>query len=227
MEGGGPTLTCISWKQNNLGGVYLRYFYEDVGLDQEDLPYVIRMDTCDFPATPVSYPRGSQPSPGPPPKRQATNASQTVKAADDPIWVRDPRTTSQGYVLMPLESGSPGTYNATLSLSNLDRLQDVSIVDGAGDLVWNMTAGAAFVNGQSMQYKVQDDTQNLFVAAKASTSVSVSAAFTATSVPQATTSSKSSAARRSGGVCAPGLLAGVVLGIIWVLREFQGGHESF
>lgn len=84
------------------------------------------------------------------------------------------------------------------------------------DWFGNSTAGAEFVNGQSsLQYKVQDDTQDLFVAAKAATSVSVSAAFTATSVPQAN-SSVSSAAMRSGGVYALGLLAGVVVVIIWV-----------
>ena len=211
MEGGGPTVTCISWYQNNLGGVYLRYFYEDVGLNRDNMPYVIRMDTCDFPATPVSYPRGSEPRPHP--KRQTS----TIKAADSPLWVRDPRTKSEGYVLMPLEAAGPGTYNATLSLSNVESLRDVSVVDGAGGLVWNGTAGAAFVSGQSvgLQYRVQDDTQDLFVAAKAATSVSVSAAFTATGVPQAT-SSPSSAARRSGGLYGPGLLAGVVVGVMWV-----------
>lgn len=216
MEGGGPTLTCVSQYQNNLGGVYLRYFYRDLGLRQDE-PYVIRMDTCDFPATPVSYPQGSKPQPHP--KRQAANnGGKTVKAAHNPLWVRDPRTEAEGYVLMPLESGGRGTYNGTLSLSSLERLEDVSILDGAGGLVWDST-GAAFVSGQStsLQYQVQDDTQNLFVAAKAATSASVSAAFTATSVPQAT-SSQSSAAMRSRGGYAPGLLAGVpvVIGILWV-----------
>ncbi len=215
MEGGGPTVTCISWYQNNLGGVYLRYFYEDVPVNREKQPFVIRMDTCDSPATPVSYPRGTEPSPHP--KRQTNSSGQTVKAADNPLWVRDPRTKSEGYVLMPIESSGPGTYNGTLSLSSLQGLEDVSIVDGAGGLVWNSTAGAAFVNGQTtLQYKVQDDTQDLFVAAKAATSVSVSAAFTATSVPQATSSSVSSAAMRGDGVFAPGLLVGVVVGILWV-----------
>ncbi|KAK4032359.1 hypothetical protein C8A01DRAFT_20551 [Parachaetomium inaequale] len=207
MEGGGPTLTCISWYQNNLGGIYLRYFYDDVGLTQ-DQPYVIRMDTCDFPAKPVSYAQGSEPRPHPK-KRQ----ERTVKAADSPLWVRDPRSTdSEGYVLMPLEPAGPGTYNGTLSLSNLDSLEDVSIVDGAGGLVWNSTGA---MSGQSsLQYEVLDDTQDLFVAARAATSVSVSAAFTATSVPQATGTS-SSGAMRSGGGCAPGLLAaGVAVGII-------------
>jgi len=213
MEGGGPTLTCISWYQNNLGGVYLQHFYDDVGLNKENQPFVIRMDTCDFPPRPVSYQRGTEPDPHP--KRQA-NDGQIVTAADSPLWVRDPRTESEGYVLMPLESSGPGTYNGTLSLSNLESLENISIVDGAGGLVWNSTARAEFVNGQSsLQYKVQDDTQDLFVAAKAATSVSVSAAFTATSVPQAN-SSVSSSAMRSGGVYALGLLAGVVVGIIWV-----------
>ena len=212
MEGGGPTLTCISWYQNNLGGIYLRYFYDDLDLKQ-DQPYVIRMDTCEFPATPVSYARGSEPRPHPK-KRQ----ERTVKAADNPLWVRDPRSTnSEGYVLMPLESGGPGTYNGTLSLSNLDSLEDVSIVDGGGGLVWNSTG--AIINGQSsLQYTVQDDTQDLFVAARAATSVSVSAAFTATSVPQATGTPSSAGMRGGGGGYAPGLLgAGVVVGVImWV-----------
>lgn len=206
-------MTCISWYQNNLGGVYLRYFYEDVGLNRDNMPFVIRMDTCNFPATPVSYPRGSEPRPHP--KRQTTS---TIKAADNPLWVRDPRTKSEGYVLMPLEAAGPGTYNATLSLSGAESLRDVSVVDGAGGLVWNGTsAGAAFVSGQnvSLQYKVLDDTQDLFVAAKAATSVSVSAAFTATGVPQAT-SSPSSAARRGGGVYGPSFLVGVVVGVVWL-----------
>lgn len=214
MEGGGPTVTCIAWYQNNLGGVYLRGFYDDLGLQQGD-PYVIRMDTCDFPATPVSYPRGSEPRPHP--RRQA-NGGRTVTAADDPLWVRDPRTDSEGYVLMPLESGGPGMYNGTLSLSSLEGLEDISILDGAGGLVWSSAGAAAFVNGQSsLQYEVQDETQDLFVAAKAATSVSVSVAFTATSVPQATsTSSTSSAAMRRGGGLAPSLLAGVAVAIICV-----------
>ena len=222
MEGGGPTVTCISWYQNNLGGVFLRNFYDDLGLKQDD-PYVIRMDTCNFPATPVSYPRGSEPRPHP--RRQTDGGQQTVQAAHDPLWVRDPRTKSEGYVLMPLEASGPGTYNATLSLSEADRLEDVSIVDGAGGLVWPRDSSAgvssSFANGQqrSLQYQVQDDTQDLFVAAKAATSVSVSAAFTATSVPQATTTPSDSAApalMRSGGMYARSLLVGVLVGIVWV-----------
>ncbi|KAH6855796.1 hypothetical protein B0I37DRAFT_411761 [Chaetomium sp. MPI-CAGE-AT-0009] len=219
MEGGGPTVTCISWYQNNLGGVYLRYFYKDLGLKQDD-PYVIRMDTCNFPATPVSYAQGTEPQPHP--RRQAdgdgSGGGQTVQAAHDPLWVRDPRTESQGYVLMPLEASGPGTYNATLSLSNPDSLEDVSIVDGAGGLVWDSTAGGAppLADGRrTLQYSVLDDTQDLFVAARAATSVSVSAAFTATSVPQVGSSGAASlASLRGGGVCVLGFVAAVVFGIM-------------
>lgn len=220
MEGGGPTVTCISWYQNNLGGVYLRYFYEDLGLKQDD-PYIIRMDTCNFPATPVSYPQGSEPRPHPRRQTDDGKQQQTVHAAHEPLWVRDPRTKSEGYVLIPLEAGGPGTYNATLSLSNLARLEDVSIVDGSGGLVWESNAAgsssSSFTNGQrSLQYKVQDDTQDLFVAAKAATSVSVSAVFTATNVAQATTVPDSAASRSmcGDGVYARGLLVGVVVGVV-------------
>lgn len=213
-------MTCISWYQNNLGGVFLRNFYDDLGLKQDD-PYVIRMDTCNFPATPVSYPRGSEPRPHP--RRQTDGGGQhTVQAAHDPLWVRDPRTKSEGYVLMPLEASGPGTYNATLSLSKADRLEGVSVVDGAGGLVWDGAGGSSFADGQrSFQYQVHDDTQDLFVAAKAATSVSVSAAFAATSVPQATATTPSDSAAsglmHSGGVFPKGLLVGVVVGIImWV-----------
>jgi hypothetical protein len=62
-------------------------------------------------------------------------------------------------MLMPLEAGGPGTYNGALSLSNSAGLEDICIVDDAGDLVWD-GSNAAFVNGQSsLQYDVLDDTQ--------------------------------------------------------------------
>jgi hypothetical protein len=108
-------------------------------------------------------------------------------------------------------------YNGTLTLSNLDKLEDVAIVDGAGGLVWNSTGAGAFSGGQSsLQYQVLDDTQDLFVAARAATSVSVSAAFTATSVPQASTSSPSGAMGRGGGFARGLLVAGVAVGLMGV-----------
>lgn len=207
LEGGGPTLTCISWYQNNLGGVLLKSFYADVGLNRAGLPYVIRMNTCNFPATPVSYSRGSEPRPHP--KRETTS----VKAAEKPLWVRDPRGKGEGFVVMPIEPSSAGTYNGTLTLSNSDKLKEIAILDSSGDVVWEgKDVGYAGGKINGLQYKVVDDTQDLFVAARAESSVAVSAEFTATTVPQPTGSSR--AGRLKGYV--PGVVVGVGFAMMWV-----------
>jgi hypothetical protein len=182
MEGGGPTITCISKYQNNLGGTYLRWFYADIGGPGglvQDAPYIIRMDTCDFPATPISYPEGSQPS-LPLPKRQATGGF-TMQGDGDALWMRDPRSESEGFVIMPLSPSGRGSYNGTLSISDTSRLTNISIIDDGGELLWKISE--PWVKGQGskeVQYEVQDDTQDLCVVAKADRSVDVSATFTAT-----------------------------------------------
>jgi len=136
-----------------------------------------------------------------------------MKAPENPLWFRDPRSNSECFILISLEAGGPGIYTGTLPLPNLAGLDNICIVDDSSDLVWNGSA-AAFVNGQrSLQYEVLDDIQQLCVAAKASTSVSVNASFTATGVSKATSSS---AAVPSAGVYFPSLLGGVAVGIMWV-----------
>jgi len=91
---------------------------------------------------------------------------------------------------MPIENASPGTYNATLSLSESNKLKDIAILDTSGDIVWE-GKDVEFASGKvnNLQYKVVDNTQDLFVAARAESSLVVTAEFTATSVPQATGSS--------------------------------------
>ena len=212
LEGGGPTLTCISWYQNNLGGILLKAFYTDAGLNRAGLPYVIRMNTCDFPEAPVSYPRGSEPRPHPPRSKRET---VSVKAAEKPLWVKDPRSEAEGgFVVMPIEAAAPGTYNATLSFSGSDKLKDVAILDSAGDVVWEVKNGG-FSGGKiaGLEYKVTDDTQDLFVAARAESSVSVTAEFAATSVPQATGTSGVGSLRCGRGV----FVSGIVLALMWGL----------
>jgi len=214
LEGGGPTLTCISWYQNNLGGVLLKAFYADTGLNRAGMPYVIRMNTCDLPATPVSYPRGSEPRPHP--KRDTTT---TVKAMEKPLWVKDPRSQEKGkgegggFILMPIENASPGTYNATLSLSESNKLKDIAILDTSGDIIWE-SKDVEFVSGKvnNLQYQVVDNTQDLFVAARAESSVVVTAEFTATSVPQATGSS--GAGRLRGCVWGVVLMVGMIFAVL-------------
>jgi hypothetical protein len=196
LEGGGPTLTCISWYQNNLGGILLKYFYADAGLNRDGMPYVIRMNTCNFPKEPESWPRGSQPTPRPPSKRDTVS----VQAAEQPLWIKDPRGQGDaGFVIMPIERAAAGTYNATLTLSGSDKLRDISILDAAGDVIWE-GKDVDFSGGRltGLQYSVADDTQDLFVAASAESSVSVTAEFSATSVPQANTGSSGAGRLRCG-----------------------------
>jgi hypothetical protein len=139
-----------------------------------------------------------------------------MTAAQEPLWVRDPRTGSEGYILMPLEAGSAGTYNGTLEFSNTESLEDVCIIDGAGVLVWQ-SPKTSIDDESNVQYQIQDDTQDLFVAAKASKSLSVSASFTAHSVSPASSSSVSASRERMGpNLYLSGLLSGIAFGIIWV-----------
>ena len=210
MEGGGPTLTCIARYQNNMGGIYLQRFYADVGGLAQNAPFVIRMDTCDYPATPVSYPQGQQP---PMSKRQATSGL-SMQGAEAPVWVRDPRTESEGYVFMPLSDSSPGNYSGTLSFSDTAGLQDISIVDGSGELLWNNT-GTWISGTRDVKYQVQDDTQDLCVAAKAVRSVDVSASFTATAVLAKASGGPASGAWVGSRVRAWSVVGGVLVGVWW------------
>ncbi|KAK0738762.1 hypothetical protein B0T18DRAFT_394991 [Schizothecium vesticola] len=84
MEGGGLTLTYISWYQNNLGGVYLRCLCEDLGLAQ-DQHFVIRVDTCDFPAIPANYPQRTEPQSPIPGSKCQLNSGRSTKATEDPL----------------------------------------------------------------------------------------------------------------------------------------------
>jgi hypothetical protein len=214
MEGGGPTITCISWYQNNLGGVYLRQFNADLGGFAQGAPFVIRMDTCDLPAMPVSYPIGTQPS-IPPSKRQATAGGLNMQGARAPLWVRDPRTQSEGFVFMPLSDSKPGIYNGTLGFSNTAGLEDIAILDGSGGSLWNNT-GTWISGTRDVQYQVQDESQDLFVAAKASKSVSVSASFSATGIVRASSSSSSaSRAHTWSRRCTVCITGGILIGIMW------------
>lgn len=182
------------------------------------------MSSAWTPATSPPHPSATRedPNPAPIPDAKPTAADNTPSK---------PPTTPSGF-----ETRAPNPKatcscrsrpagrgrTTTLSLSKADRLEGVSVVDGAGGLVWDGAGGSSFADGQrSFQYQVHDDTQDLFVAAKAATSVSVSAAFAATSVPQATATTPSDSAAsglmHSGGVFPKGLLVGVVVGIImWV-----------
>jgi hypothetical protein len=60
----------------------------------------------------------------------------TMQGADPALWMRDPRTKDAGFVLMPLSEPVSGRSNCTLSFSNTAGVEDISIVNGSGELVW-------------------------------------------------------------------------------------------
>ncbi|KAF2821079.1 hypothetical protein CC86DRAFT_427235 [Ophiobolus disseminans] len=208
LEGGGPTLVCISWYQNILGGSYLRYFYSDVSL-ASNAPFVIRMDTCAFPSTPVSFPQGQQPAV--PVKRQLTPDAPIIRGAAPALYVRDPISEDHGFVFMPLAPGTPGRYNGTLGFSETLGLSDISIIDGAGDVVWKFN-GTWISGTRDVAFDVKDDTQDLSVAARVARSVSIGASFTATGVAGSKTA-VGDGGRRSVGVV--WVWVGVLVGVLW------------
>ena len=164
------------------------------------------MDTCDFLAAPVSYPQGQQP----PVKRQVSG----MQGIETPLWVRDPRSEEPaGFVFMPLGTGSPGTYNGTLGFSDTSALSDFSVIDGGGGVVWNNTG--TWVSGVSdINFEVQDETQDLCVAAKAARSVDVSVSFTATEMVARASGVSGASLERS--VSRWSVFGGVLIGIWWI-----------
>ncbi|KAK5684741.1 hypothetical protein LTS10_002815 [Elasticomyces elasticus] len=177
MEGGGPTLTCIAWYQNGLGGAYLQNFYRDLSLEQND-PFIIRMDTCDFPAEPVSYPAGQEPA--------SLALKRDLSSLD---WLPVPSRGIGGYTIRPISNSSGGPHNA--------------IVDGGGTAYWTAEA-----NGTStkftVSYDMDEDVADAFLAIAAASSISISADFTATQPPleemsSTTTSSAPTATSSAAG----------------------------
>ena len=179
-EGGGPSLTCVAWYQNGLGGIYLQRFYADLGLKQDD-PFVIRMDTCDLPSQPVSYPAGEEPT-----------LPMNKRAVEDPSWFDvSSRHSNYGFIIAPLSDISAGSHEGTLDFLDATVGVRAAVVDGSGNSYW--TLGDDFdENGDpvSVAYVLDDDVDGAFLAVAATSSVAISADFTTTEPIDAAPTSK-------------------------------------
>ena len=189
----------------------MNLFYQDLGLKQND-PFVIRMDTCDFPASPVSYEKGQEP---PLLRLRQSSGDLNMEGSEVAQWVRDPRSESEGYVIFPLEASETGDYTGTVALSSNDSLTDVCLIDSSGETLWN--SPGTWTNGDTaLQYRVQDGTQDLFVAAKASTTVSINASFTSTRSSPSPSPSRSQSRRSiSFDGYASAISGGISFWILW------------
>lgn len=209
MEGGGPTLACISWYQNGLGGAYLQQFYRDVNLTKGS-PFVLRLDTCDFPASPTSFPNNQLP---PPPQKREADWKDGGDLSDlggkyPTHWFPDPHSEADGFLVIPLMNIGTGLFGGDLTIATNDTLNDVCIIDAAGETLWS--SPGTWASQVNAQYQVQDDTQDMFVAARASAMVDVTATLSQTAVPFKSTSS-SSAVMSSSTTATTGLLMSFVL----------------
>lgn len=189
-EGGGPSRTCVAWYQNGLGGNYLNLFYLDLNLQQGD-PFVIRMDTCDFASEPVSYPASEIPA-----------LPVDKRAVDNPDWFNvSSRNSNYGYIIRPLSNISAGSHEGTLAfLGSTDGIR-AAVVDGSGDSYWTLGNDTA-ENGVpvSVSYALDSNVDDAFLAIAATSSIAISADFTATEpiAAAATTSTNSESTASSG-----------------------------
>ena len=160
-EGGGPSVTCVAWYQNGLGGVYLQRFYADLNLKQDD-PFVIRMDTCDLPSQPVSYPAGEEPA-----------LPVNKRAVDDPTWFNvSSRHSNYGFILGPLSDVSAGSHTGTLAFLDSTVGVRAAVVDGSGNSYWTLGDDFAENGGPvSVAYALDDNVDDAFLAIEATNSV--------------------------------------------------------
>ncbi|KAJ6489809.1 hypothetical protein C8R45DRAFT_1138574 [Mycena sanguinolenta] len=190
LEGGpGSHLMCISWKQNSgLQGPLIRRYRAFYNLQPND-QFVVRMGSCTGASSGLQN-RGDSNDDSP--SVAAGPDGDTVLSSGSTWWIADPRangTNNAGFVVIPLSNITAGTYNCTLSFSNLDHLESLDILDGDGWAYWSQSAPFSAPDF-APSFSV-NDSDDLVVAAAAAQSVSVSASIEATLLPKA-----SSAANR-------------------------------
>lgn len=197
----------------------LQGFYRDHGLVQGD-PFIIRMKTCDFPSEPVSYPVGHAPD---------MLTARDIRKTSWPGFFPDLRHGSGGYILEAIDDATQGLHSGSMNFSNVQALTDVAIVDGAGFTHW-VPAEDISPAGVSVTYELDVDREDLFLAAGATSSISISADFTATS-PGAVraTSTANAGTPMARGVRAIGMgyvIVSVLAYAIWNLQSLLKLHSS-
>jgi hypothetical protein len=198
-EGGGPSLTCVAWYQNGLGGIYLQRFYADLSLKQDD-PFVIRMDTCDLPSQPVSYPAGEEPA-----------LPVNKRAVDDPSWFNvSSRHSNYGFIIGPLSNISAGSHEGTLAFLDSTVGVKAAVVDGSGNSYWTLGDDFAENGGPvSVAYVLDDDVDDVFLAVAATGSVAISADFTTTEPIDAAPTAKAPSSDSVSAAGASARVAGI------------------
>jgi len=194
--------------------MYLQQFYADLALQEGD-PFVIRMDTCDFSPEPVSYLASDLPA-----------LPVNKRAVDDPSWFNvSSRHSNYGFIIGPLSNISAGSHEGSLAFLDSTDSVRAAVVDGSGNSYWTLADDFAESGGQvSVSYVLDDDVEDAFLAVAATSSVAVSADFTATEpvnaaptamAPSSDLLSAASARARSAGI-AQRVLAAVMVTVVLV-----------
>lgn len=210
---------CISEYQNSrLQGPMINCYREFYNL-QPGQKFLVRMGSCSTSRSSKLLARN--PSPDNDPNVQFDGKTLTMSTTFTQ-WVANPNSDSgTGFVIMPLNNVTAGIYASTLTLTGLEGVGDISIVDGEGSSYANQ--GDPTDGTFDWSFNIWDEDTDLVVAAAASKSVSLSASFQAIITPSPASTSSSSAANVVQPMF-PGIVAGNrALGILFALGAVVGG----